>query len=139
MSGIQVHTIFSDDVRFEVGNKQSIVGIYSGSMFLPEFPAVIPKLCVSFWIYIPKDVSANSANYLLLKDDEVIANVPINIGGIDFTSADLSNGKATANVVQSLIALSPLYVDKQTVLKTRLIVDGEELKSSSLQIFENPA
>lgn len=36
-------TIFCDDVRNEVGGKFSYIGIYTGGMHVPAFPAVLPK------------------------------------------------------------------------------------------------
>src|ERR1700743_2371862 len=36
---------FCDDIRAEVGNKTSLMGIYGGDMMVPSFPAIVPKLC----------------------------------------------------------------------------------------------
>jgi hypothetical protein len=41
-------TIFSDDIRFEIGGKYSIMGIYNVVMLIPSatFPLTLPKLCM---------------------------------------------------------------------------------------------
>ena len=46
--GNRVYTILCDDVRNEVGNKRSIIGLYRGNMIFQSVPAVLPQinLCV---------------------------------------------------------------------------------------------
>ncbi|TPW22566.1 hypothetical protein FH712_16630 [Marinobacter nauticus] len=38
------YSIICDDIRHEVGDKISLMGCYSGVMFVNEFPAALPKL-----------------------------------------------------------------------------------------------
>src|SRR5579864_3625715 len=41
------HTIFCDDIRFEINGKVTLVGIYAGDMvFGRELPATLPKFCL---------------------------------------------------------------------------------------------
>lgn len=42
----QLDAIFCDDIRHEIGGKISLIGIYGPKLFVREFPAVLPKLCV---------------------------------------------------------------------------------------------
>ena len=37
--------IVCDDIRQEVGNKASFIGIYSKYIFIPSVPFIFPKLC----------------------------------------------------------------------------------------------
>lgn len=37
--------IFCDDIRFEVGNKASYIGVYVEDAKVPDFPHTFPKLC----------------------------------------------------------------------------------------------
>ena len=48
MSDKQRHAwaIYCDDVRQEVGNKLSFMGIYNGEMYFNEFPSTLPKLSI---------------------------------------------------------------------------------------------
>ena len=39
------HVILCDDVRNEVGNKLSFMGVYGPELWLGKLPAVMPKLC----------------------------------------------------------------------------------------------
>ncbi len=37
--------IICDDIRTEVGNKISMMGVYQKDIFVPRFPYIFPKLC----------------------------------------------------------------------------------------------
>jgi hypothetical protein len=81
-------TIFCDDVRSEIGGKFSHIGIYSGGMQVPAFPAVLPKFAfivnvtepremaeardqpIQIYIYLPgEDNPIISGNFGSIKDD----------------------------------------------------------------------
>src|SRR5215469_71646 len=48
------HTVFCDDIRYEVSGKITLVGVYAGEMgFVGEFPVTLPKLCLRI-IYTEK-------------------------------------------------------------------------------------
>jgi hypothetical protein len=36
-----IQTVFCDDIRHEVGGKHSYIGVYSGKLFVPTFPATL--------------------------------------------------------------------------------------------------
>ncbi len=40
-------TLFCDDVRYEVGGKRSLIGIYSGVLEVERFPTILPKFVLS--------------------------------------------------------------------------------------------
>jgi hypothetical protein len=41
------YALFCDDIRREIGNKTSLLGLYSAAAFFEaEFPISIPKFCV---------------------------------------------------------------------------------------------
>src|ERR1700749_2758542 len=55
------YSIFCDDIRNEPGGKLSFVGCYNGVIFVPpEFPLVLPKLCVHVHILTPPSQPYNS-------------------------------------------------------------------------------
>jgi hypothetical protein len=52
------HTLFCDDIRMEIGNKASLMGIYSGGMNIAaEFPFSLPKL--AFWLRYEEPFNAH--------------------------------------------------------------------------------
>lgn len=38
--------VLCDDIREEVGNKRSLMGVYSDNLILKSFPATLPKICL---------------------------------------------------------------------------------------------
>ena len=41
-----LEVIFCDDIREEVGNKLSFMGVYSADLTVPVLPIVLNKLCI---------------------------------------------------------------------------------------------
>src|SRR5215467_682878 len=51
------YTLFCDDIRLEVGNKVTLVGIYTTGMVVPQsFPITLPKFCL--WINYQEPMDA---------------------------------------------------------------------------------
>jgi hypothetical protein len=50
-------TVFCDDIRQEVADKHSLMGVYQGILVLPELPAAIPKLGFFITIFEPRDIA----------------------------------------------------------------------------------
>lgn len=63
----ETFTILCDDIRQEVGNKISLMGIYGKEVIIPEIPFVFPKLCL---LLTAREVR------LEIHDIKVIINVP---------------------------------------------------------------
>ncbi len=63
------HCVFCDDVRYETGNKLSLMGIYSGEIGFPHDPPSatqlsLPKFVICWWLFCdiddpPQRVSVN--------------------------------------------------------------------------------
>lgn len=70
---------FCDDVRYELGNKVSLMGIYAATMVLQAAPPiVIPKLCLAIWvIFDPKDIPS-FVNVRLLTPPNKLEAISIN-------------------------------------------------------------
>lgn len=67
------NVIVCEDIRDEVGNKKSLMGVLSGDILVPSFPATI-KIAV-FMEYYPgaDDGGQLSAEFRILQDDIEIA------------------------------------------------------------------
>lgn len=69
MSGRYVHVIWCDDIRQEVGNKPSFMGVYTGGILLPGLPTVLPKLSVYVWVNTPIDQPFKKLIIRVVRDD----------------------------------------------------------------------
>ena len=77
------HAIICDDIRQEVGNKISFIGIYGNNISVTKFPYLFPKLCfVNFF----KDINKGDSFSIKLTDpsmtqlgDTIVMTAPQNI------------------------------------------------------------
>jgi hypothetical protein len=49
-----IHAIWCDDIRHELGNKPSLMGVYTGDLVMPTLPAMLPRLAVFVGAWTPK-------------------------------------------------------------------------------------
>jgi hypothetical protein len=148
-----VETIFCDDIRQEIGGKLSLIGIYSGALFVPAFPATLPKLCLLVKVLTPADDPLRVLKLRILKDDEVLQEVSLNeeqLVAASDSSEDLTEEQREEHkqkkdehvqVTQLLLAFSPLQLDGPCVLKVRVQTEATEdgeLRGLSLRVGQQP-
>jgi len=92
----QFFTILSDDIRQEVGNKNSIMGIYSDRMVFQELPALLPKLILTVFLIDLKTAIMPDATVKLInpKMDPVVLQIPFSVETGSGNRAILSLGFA---------------------------------------------
>lgn len=47
----EIVSIICDDIRFEQGNKISLIGVYTEGILVPRLPITLPKLCLSQTVF----------------------------------------------------------------------------------------
>lgn len=132
------HAVYCDDIRHEVGNKTSLIGLYSGQLGASEFPCALPKLCIVISVSTPKEEMFGSLSltgsfsgteiFRMEMDKEQIQVV------IDQTPKLQEEGKFF--LVQLMAILSPLQLEKPGKLTLDLLVDGEKLHCAGLEIIQ---
>jgi hypothetical protein len=68
--------VFCDDIRYEVGNKITLVGLYNRDLFVSAFPAHLNRLAVSLTIDMPIGEKVESIGVVVEKGDEIIFEIP---------------------------------------------------------------
>lgn len=138
------YTIFCDDVRLEIGGKYSLMGVYSGVMYVSgTFPVRLPKFFVSTAILIfPKDLPVKEMELLIFwpgnEDDdapdicEVVPPDQIQLPESDL--CDFSEGKCLR--WQAHIGFAPLVLNTAGKIKVRAKLNGRLLKLGTLRIEE---
>lgn len=121
----QIIAILCDDVREEIGNKISLMGIYDDNIVLPVLPAVLPKLCIYInMIDVSKDVTAFKVKVSVPgKDSPIEFNIPAQV-----------NHDVPKKNARIMIALSPFKVTKIGEAKIELMVN-EEMESLVVHKF----
>lgn len=130
-----LEVIYCDDIREEVGNKLSYMGVYSGELTVPNAPVLLAKFCIA--VKVTTDIGdpfeALEVRVVKVKNNdetELLSTGPITLpaelAGIDNGSAHL--------VVQMNFMLTPFQIDEETTLRIKAITEREELRGMALRI-----
>jgi len=69
IGGRYMHTLWCDDIRQEIGNKPSFMGVYDDGLVLPSLPFVLPRIAVYSWIVTPVNNPFKSLAIKASRDD----------------------------------------------------------------------
>ena len=133
-------TVFCDDVRNEIGNKLSFMGIYGPNILLNEFPAVLPRFCVVMSLQLPAETQSDAVTFCLYKDDQEIGRAEASISEARKTAPTVPDSDEERRLTIRFIAqMTSLQLDGPCRLKARAEVDGETIKGGSLIVEKIPA
>jgi hypothetical protein len=135
-----IHIIYCDDVRLEVGNKQSLMGIYASELWVSDCPVMLPKICIVVNVSTPVDQPFKKLILRITKDDEVLIEAPL-IGDQqqDIQQGFIENGNEQDDpdrriAIVGTFVLSPFNIEKNSVLRVLADTEIGELKGSPLKI-----
>ncbi|SRR5713226_1625668 len=135
-----VTAIYCDDIRFELGNKHSYIGVYFGKMFVSQFPVQLPKLCIAISVHTPIGTPFKKATIRVLNGKIAIAEIPLDENTLNtqvIPPEVLKNDDSeTERIFQwsTIVALTPFQIDGPTMLRIRVQTETEELKGPGLEI-----
>ena len=110
-----IYSILCDDVRNEVGNKLSLMGVYQQDILVHQFPTVLRSISlVVFFTELKKPISNFDIRLLLPKEEPTDFNVPV--------STKTSKGGSAAII----LGLSPFKLDKPGQAKFEVRIPGDE-------------
>ena len=130
-----VEVIFCDDIREEVGNKLSYMGVYAGELTVPIAPVLLTKLCIAVKVITNQADPFESLEVRVVKvkgDDETellstgAVPLPANFPGIE-------NG-STFVAVQMTFMLAPFQIEEEALLRVKAFTEREELRGTGLRI-----
>ncbi len=133
-------TIFCDDVRQEVGGKLSLIGVYNGVMYVPQFPVTLPKLWIMATYVVAQDKPPKSLKVRVFKNNESLADLDAmpeylqqfaNVREPVVPMPDSSQRVITSHMH---VCFSPLVLDGPCVLRVDAITDKGEVRGLGLQI-----
>jgi hypothetical protein len=127
-----ITTVFCDDIRLEVANKISLIGVYAGDILVNKFPALLPKLCV--WVNITAIGTAPLERALvrLLRDDKDVVLEGDAIG--NEVPPKVEPGATVSHIVA--LELSPYRATENHSLSVDVEIDGVHHRSRSIRIAE---
>ena len=136
--GRYVHTIWCDDIRQEVGNKPSFMGVFIGGILLPAVPAALSRLGVYTWIVSPIEMPIKSLQLQVVRDDGLVL-AEIKQEGPPHSALPRVED-ATRQQVLVGVSMGPVEISegcKWFVVKVK--ADGDELEGPKLRITVDPA
>ena len=136
-SGPVLWATFCDDVRQEVGNKLSYMGVYGPNLIVQSFPTQLMKFCCIFSLRVPLGAVPRLVVFKLLHDEEVLFESetapPQFAPAPDGVSEDQNESRiVTISAVAQLVGFE---ITRRSVLKARAIVDGEELRGGAVEVL----
>lgn len=139
-----VQTIFCDDIRHEMGGKISYIGVYSGGLFVPSFPVILPKLCLSVKVVTSAKEPLNTLTLRVLKDDETLQKIVLDEGQLaaaseipdEMTDEDRME---RVHIAQFMLVFSPLQLDGPCVLRVRAQTEDGEMRGIALKVDKAPS
>lgn len=140
MTGAFLETIYCDDVRSEVGNKLSYMGVYGSNFLVPAFPTVLPKICAVMLLHLPESTSAATVTFSLLCNEREIGRAG---GSIEearraaMPPREVGGEKYLA--IRFIAQVSPLPLDAPCRLIALAEVDGSRLQGGVLVVERMPA
>lgn len=127
---------FCDDVRFEVGEKISLMGIYGSDVFLPRFPATLSKFCFVAYCGTPFDSPIEKLEI------EVVVNGE-RIFFLDFPQQILDEIGSRKNDVEDPLTIRTygansiienLSLEKESIVRLNFIADGVKLPAARVHV-----
>ncbi|MFM0135060.1 DUF6941 family protein [Caballeronia grimmiae] len=131
-----VSAIYCDDVRVEVSNKLSFIGIYRQTLIVPSLPAKLLKLCVVVEVVCPSEQRYQSAEVGVYKDEDLIGFMRLQTDESMWRSIPAEGG-FLATSVPFVFENAP--VENPGHLRIRVTFDdGQILPAPSLSIGVDP-
>jgi len=141
-----VQTIFCDDIRHEIGGKLSYIGVYSSSMYVNKFPAILPKIGLSVKVISPVEQPLRTMTLRVLKDEETLQTIELDEAQLkeasqdseDISEQDQKQGSQKVQVAQFLLMFTPLELAAPCKLRVRVQTESGELSGLALRIEHPP-
>lgn len=138
MNSRYVHAVWCDDIRLEMGNKRSFMGVYGPILYVSEIPAVLPKLCVWMTFRSPADKPLKSLIFRVLDSDKILVETTSDETHLktafDSTVADSGSSPNLFVSLDMQVMLAPFAIEAPKILRLRVIADGEEFRGAQLKI-----
>ncbi|MBL8268045.1 hypothetical protein [Steroidobacter sp.] len=137
MNARTLSVTWCDDIRHEVGNKLSFMGVYTGGLVVPTLPTTLPRLCAWFTATAPVSEPFNRIAAKIIRDDGFILGHTPEVK-VQPLPSNLPDGRNIQSLNGGLF-ISPLdLVEKCRYVQLIVTTESDELTSAKLWIEANP-
>ncbi len=133
MTSRHMWAVVCDDVRSEVGNKHSYIGVFSGDIIVPSFPTTLSKLCAIMNVRTVTDDPLTKLIFRILQDEAELVRVEIPPEQLDVVMKQKSDEPQYATV-SAVCQFSPLTFSNPCKLAFRADTEREELKGGTVKV-----
>jgi hypothetical protein len=130
--------VFCDDVRQEVGNKISLMGVYAGDIIFPSAPPVTyPRLSIVLWVVSdPGDMPEKvTVTVLAPPDRHEVLRVDVQSLASEIQHAE----GATKHRLQAIFSLLPFHVTSEGYFEVFVDTERERIRAGRLKAsFASP-
>lgn len=135
-----VSTIYCDDVRHEVGPKQSWIGIYGTGLAIENFPATIPKLAIVVTINTPRSDPIKVLKLDVLAGENLIANAALEGATLEKAMKDaLSQTEDNPDAwmaIRAIVEMTNVTFAAPVILRTRVTTETGTISGATLQVHQ---
>lgn len=127
-----LEVIYCDDIREEVGNKSSYMGVYSGELTVPNAPVLLSKLCIVARATTDIDDPFESLEVRIVAVNGENEIEILSTGSIPLPAEQPQlDGGQTRMLAQMNFMLSPFQITEATTLRVKAITEREELRGAT--------
>lgn len=133
-----IQVIFCDDIRYEVGNKISYMGVYNSQLLVNKFPVVIQKLVVAVAVVAPLEEPVDRLNISLCKNEDVLMKSELKKSSESrMVNENFQNDNGVPfkyQAYQTVFVLTQLLIDEPCTLKLYADTETGIIESLRLRI-----
>jgi len=136
-SRLDLHALWCDDIRQEVGNKPSFMGVYTGALVVPQLPLTLPKLCVWLTLSAPQELPLQDVEVAVaLVGGAELLRLPLPMTAEPHRTSEATPLQQRARQqVMLALELAPLNLPAHaSALMVALTVRGVEVANASLPV-----
>ena len=135
-----LQAIFCDDIRQEVSGKHTLVGVYSGGLFVQNFPAMIASLSIFVRFMTAAKSTPESLSVRVVKGDQVIHEFAVPGSDLKRIKESAPAGSSEENIqtMQFMIGLNQLPFEGDSALHVEALTDEGTYMSTPLTIGQMP-
>lgn len=130
ISSRYLYNIYCDDIRQEVGNKKTFVGVYNDTLLsINKDYVFLPKLCIVATFGTAKSDPLKTLKFTIRFNNKVIH---------EMSHSDMSlvkeESEADLLIYGALISISPFSIKEEGILNVIAETDREEVAGNALKI-----
>ncbi|MBB2158274.1 hypothetical protein HLH33_18590 [Gluconacetobacter diazotrophicus] len=133
------YTIFCEDIRHEVGGKDSYIGVHKGILIAKDFPVIIPRLALSINVREPRALTRKRQApmkigvYLPGHETPVTEMlVPVPPEGVISNRLDNLDDAEIATFYTVLTSSQNVQIEQPGAIRVRMNYEGSPVKCGAL-------